>query len=339
MYKLAIVNSKTFLSHSPELKEKLQKRVQITRLELPKDISPEELAEKLKGCQIIVASITPHYTERFFQLNKDVVLIARHGTGIDNIDIKAATQNGVIITRVPGKELREAVAEHAIALILTAIRKICKANEAVREGKWKERGKYVGTELREKVVGIIGLGNIGSRVAEILVNGFKSKVIAYDPYINEAYAEKVGVQVVSFDELLEKSDIISIHCPLTPETYHLIDHNAFEKMKNGIIIINTARGSIIDTKALIENIKNGKVAAVALDVIEDEPIDETHEILKFKNVVITPHIASSTIETLRRMDESCFKDIISLLNGKTPPGLVNKEVLTQKNLRFKTNIS
>ncbi|MCS7111068.1 MAG: D-isomer specific 2-hydroxyacid dehydrogenase family protein [Ignisphaera sp.] len=320
--KIAIVNSKSFGAYTNAV-DRLRRVGEIIRIDVPRDISGTELAEKLKGVHFIVASVTPFYTREFFENNKDVVMIVRHGIGYDNIDVKAAEEHGVIVARVPGWREREAVAELTIALMLAAIRRVVESSNSVRAGKWHERAKYVGKELPSLTIGVVGFGNIGSRVAAILINGFNSKVIVYDPYVPRAYVERLGcVYAESVDELLAQSDVITLHAILTDETRHMINREAFEKMKDGVIIVNTARGELIDTQALIEYIEKGKIAAAALDVIEGEPIDEKHPLLKYQNVIVTPHIGAYTYESLVGMDEAVVEAIDNYLNNKPIDGIV-----------------
>ncbi len=323
--KIAIVNSKGFGYHSNVMDE-LRSFAHVDRLEVPKDLRGSQLASVLSDYDIVIASVTPKYDEEFFKNNLKVKMIARHGIGVDNVDVDSATRYGVVVTRVPGHVERNAVAEHAITLMLAALRNVVRAHEKVVAGKWGERGKFVCHELKYLTVGLIGVGNIGSRVAEILIKGFGSKVIAYDPYVPKSKAEELGVELVDLETLVRKSDIVSVHTPVTPETYHLINWDLLTKMKKGVIIVNTARGEIIDTGALIRAIEEGIVGAVALDVVEGEPIDSTHPLLKFDNVVVTPHIAAFTYEGLRGMDESVLKAIKDYLSGRVPEGIVNKEV-------------
>jgi len=177
-------------------------------------------------------------------------------------------------------------------------------------------------------VGLIGLGNIGSRVAEIYSRGFNARVLAYDPYVKPEVAAKHGAQLVDLDTLLRESDIISVHAPLTPETHHLLNEEAFAKMKDGVVIVNTARGEIVDTAALIKALESGKVAGAGLDVVEGEPIGADHPLLRFDNVVVTPHIGANTAEGLRGMDESNVDAILKVIRGEPPlEYLVNPEVL------------
>ncbi len=325
--RIAIVNSKSFGLYTNAI-ERLSKIGVVDRIDVPRDIDGESLGRRLEGYHFVIASVTPIYDRRFFENNNSVVMIVRHGIGVDNIDLDAAREYGVYIARVPGWREREAVAEHTIALILAALRHVVQASNSVRQGRWGERAKYIGRELKNLTIGIIGFGNIGSRVGEILVKGFGCKVLVYDPYIPHDKIREYGcIPVENLDEILKESDIITLHASLTKETYHLIDRNAFEKMKKGVIIIDTARGELIDTNALIEYIEKGKIGAVALDVVEGEPIDANHPLNKYPNIVITPHIAAYTYEALQGMDEAVVEAIENYLSNKPIDGIV---VIPQK---------
>ncbi len=331
--KIAIVNSKSFGIYTDAI-EKLKRLGDVVKIDVPRDIDGRKLAEMLKGVHFIVASVTPFYSREFFENNNDVVMIVRHGIGYDNIDVKAAEEHGVIVARVPGWREREAVAELTIALMLAALRRVVEAANSVRSGRWHERAKYVGKELSSLTVGVIGFGNIGSRVAAILAKGFNSRVFVYDPYVSRAYVERIGcIYVEKLEDLLRESDIITLHTILTEETRHIINRKAFEEMKNGVIIVNTARGELIDTSALIEYIEKGKVAAAALDVVEGEPIDEKHPLQKYPNVIITPHIGAYTYEALKGMDEAVVEAIECYLNNKSIDGVV---VMPRKRRILKT---
>ncbi len=320
--RVAIINSRSFGIYT-NAAEELKKYGDVDRLELPRNIPGKELGKSTKGYHFIIASTTPNYTREFFEENDTVVMIIRHGIGYDNIDIDAAEKHGVIVARVPGWREREAVAEHTIALLLSALRSVPQADIAVREGRWGDRTRFLAGELRSMSIGVIGCGNIGLRVIEILSRGFGSRVLCYDPYVSqEAVADAGGMLVSSLEDLLRQSDIITIHAPLTKETYHMLDEKAFEKMKDGVIIVNTARGEIIETQALIKYLERGKVRAAALDVVEGEPIDKNHPLLKLRNVIITPHIAAYTIEALKGMDQAVVDAIKNYMEGKPIEGLV-----------------
>ncbi|HHW57216.1 MAG TPA: hydroxyacid dehydrogenase [Clostridia bacterium] len=325
--KIAIVNSSSFGKHFPDHIERLKALGEVERFELPHDMRGKALAEKLMGYSIIIASVKPYYDREFFEYKDKTLLITRHGIGYDAIDIKSATEKGTLVTKVAGIVEREAVAENAIALLLDVMRRVREASLRVKDGKWQERASFMGYEIKDKVAGIIGIGNIGSRVAEILKYGFGAQVIAYDPNLSEEEIQKRGAQPVFLEELLQTSDIISLNASLNEKNYHMLSHKEFSMMKKNVFIVNTARGELIDTEALIKALKEGKVAGAGLDVVEGEPIDENHPLLAFDNVIITPHTSAYTYECLRGMGDKVVSDVEKVLRGEIPDGVINKEVL------------
>jgi phosphoglycerate dehydrogenase-like enzyme len=324
---IAIVNSSSFGKYFPEHIRRLRRLGKVRRFEFPSDIGGRSLAEKLKGYSIIIASVSPRYDWEFFAHKDETILIARHGIGYDNIDLESATKKGVIVTKVQGEIEREAVAEMAIALLMAVMRRLMEASLAVRRGRWRDRARFIGWEIKGKNVGIIGFGNIGSRVGEILKNGFSANVLAYDPYLSEEEIRSKGGEPVSLEELLGNSDIISLNASLTPESYHMLSFKEFSLMKDGVILVNTARGELMDEEALLDALEKGKVAGVGLDVVEGEPIDKNHPLLRFKNVIITPHTAAYTYECLRAMGEKVVCDVERVAKGEIPDEVINKEVL------------
>ncbi|WP_029689388.1 D-isomer specific 2-hydroxyacid dehydrogenase family protein [Thermoanaerobacter sp. A7A] len=325
--KIAIVNSSSFGKHFPDHIERLKALGEVERFELPHDMRGKALAEKLMSYSVIIASVKPYYDREFFEYKDKTLLITRHGIGYDAIDIKSATEKGTLVTKVAGIVEREAVAENAIALLLDVMRRVREASLRVKDGKWQERASFMGYEIKDKVAGIIGIGNIGSRVAEILKYGFGAQVIAYDPNLSEEEIQKRGAQPVFLEELLQTSDIISLNASLNEKNYHMLSHKEFSMMKKNVFIVNTARGELIDTEALIKALKEGKVAGAGLDVVEGEPIDENHPLLAFDNVIITPHTSAYTYECLRGMGDKVVSDVEKVLRGEIPDGVINKEVL------------
>ncbi|MBT1279042.1 D-isomer specific 2-hydroxyacid dehydrogenase family protein [Thermoanaerobacter sp. CM-CNRG TB177] len=325
--KIAIVNSSSFGKHFPEHIERLKALGEVERFELPHDMRGKALAEKLMGYSVIIASVKPYYDKEFFEHKDKTLLITRHGIGYDTIDIKSATEKGVIVTKVEGIVEREAVAENAIALLLDVMKKVRSASLKVKEGKWGERASFIGYEIKDKVAGIIGIGNIGSRVCEILRYGFGAKVVAYDPNLSAEEIEKRGAEPVTLEELLKRADIISLNASLNRDNYHILSHKEFAMMKKGTFIVNTARGELIDTEALIKALKEGIVLGAGLDVIEGEPIDENHPLLAFDNVIITPHTSAYTYECLKGMGDKVVSDVEKVLRGEIPEGVINPEVL------------
>lgn len=246
-------------------------------------------------------------------------IIARAGVGLDNVDIKAATQAGVMVVNAPTSNIVSA-AELTIGHILSLARHIPAANAALKNGEWK-RSKYTGVELFEKKVGIIGLGRIGALIAARL-QAFETKVLAYDPYVTSARAAQLGVQLVSLDELLEQSDFISIHMPKTPETVGMIGAAAFEKMKESAYIINVARGGLVDENELYTALKEGKIAGAGIDVFVKEPSTDL-PFFGLDNVVVTPHLGASTDEAQEKAGISVAKSVRLALAGELVPDAVN----------------
>ncbi|MCX8117500.1 MAG: phosphoglycerate dehydrogenase [Desulfobacterota bacterium] len=236
-------------------------------------------------------------------------VIGRAGIGLDNVDIPAATKKGIVVMNTP-QENAIAAAEHTIALMLSIARKIPQATASMRAGKW-EKKKFMGVELYQKTLGLVGIGVIGTIVAD-RARGLKMKVIGYDPYLSPEIAEKRGVELVSFDELLRRSDFISVHTPLTEETRNLIDHRAIEKMKRGVILINCARGGIINERDLYEALQSGKVAGAALDVFEEEPAIG-NPLVGLEQVVCTPHLGASTEEAQENVAIAICRQVVDYL--------------------------
>ena len=246
-------------------------------------------------------------------------VVARAGVGLDNVDVKAATQNGVMVVNAPTSNIVSA-AELAVALMLAAARHIAPANGALKNGEWK-RSKYTGVELYEKTVGIVGLGRIGVLVAQRL-SAFGMKVIAYDPYVQAGRAAQMGVRLVSLDDLLAEADFMSVHLPKTPETLGLIGEEELAKVKPNLVLVNAARGGIVDEHALYVAIKEGRVAAAGLDVFASEPCTDS-PLFEFENVVATPHLGASTDEAQEKAGVAVAKSVRLALSGELVPDAVN----------------
>ena len=272
---------------------KILKEVKDFEVDVKTGLPPEELKSIIKDYDaLLVRSAT--------KVNKDIInaasrlkVIGRAGVGLDNVDLDAATSKGIIVMNTPGGNTIS-TAEHAVSMILSLSRSIPQANASTKKGEWK-RSKFMGVELYAKALGIIGFGRIGKEVARRALS-FGMRVLAYDPFLSKNVAESLGVEVVELKELFRQSDYITVHTPMTEETNHLISSEEFALMKKGVRIINCARGGIIDEKALAVAVREGKVAGAALDVFEKEPIPPDHELLKFDNVIVTPHLGASTEE-------------------------------------------
>lgn len=259
-------------------------------------------------------------TRGFIKIPREILEKARHlrvigvhGVGIDHIDVDYAEQKGVQIVRAAEAQV-DAVAEFTIGLMLSLLRRIPAADTAVRSGEWDRKyGDLIGSDLAGRTVGIIGLGRIGGEVAKRL-GAFGTRLLYHQRARNPELEKKLGIRFASLDQLLKASDIISIHAVLTPETRHMISREQFELMKTGVYIVNTARGAIIDEKALRDALVSGKVAGAALDVFESEPIGPENAFTRFGNVILAPHLASCTNETLRRLAVTVAEKVVKALS-------------------------
>jgi D-3-phosphoglycerate dehydrogenase / 2-oxoglutarate reductase len=246
-------------------------------------------------------------------------VVARAGVGLDNVDVKAATQNGVLVVNAPTSNIVSA-AELAVALMLAAARHVSPAHAALTRGEWK-RSKYTGIELYEKTVGIVGLGRIGVLVAQRL-SAFGMDVIAYDPYVQAGRAAQMGVRMVSLEELMRESDFISVHLPKTAETVGLVGDDEFAVARPGLVLVNAARGGIVDEKALYDALKTGRIAAAGLDVFAQEPCTDS-PLFELENVVATPHLGASTDEAQEKAGIAVARSVRLALAGELVPDAVN----------------
>jgi len=246
-------------------------------------------------------------------------VIARAGVGLDNVDIKAATNAGVMVVNAPTSNIISA-AELAIAQIMGLARHIPDANASLKAGEWK-RNKFTGVELYEKTIGIIGLGRIGTLVAQRLA-GFGTTLIGFDPYVTQARAEQMGVELVSIDELMKRSDFITIHIPKTPETTGMISTPQFAMAKPNLRIVNCSRGGIIDEAALFDALSSGRIAGAGLDVFVNEPPKDS-PLLTLPNILVTPHLGASTDEAQEKAGISVARSVRLALAGDLVPDAVN----------------
>ncbi|MET0503459.1 MAG: phosphoglycerate dehydrogenase, partial [Candidatus Binatia bacterium] len=256
-------------------------------------VKPDELKKIVADYDGWVIRSGTKVTAELIEAAKNLKVIGRAGVGFENIDVDAASKKGVVVMNTPGGN-NVTTGEHTISLMMALARHIPQAVASLKDGKW-DRNKFVGVELCNKTLGVIGLGNVGRIVAERAA-GLRMKVIGYDPFISSESIARLGVEPASLEELLTKSDFITVHVPLTSETQGLINRDAFAKMKTGVRIINCARGGIVDEKDLADAVRAGKVAGAALDVYVDEPPGPDHPLIKMDQVITTPHLGASTDE-------------------------------------------
>ncbi|MCQ2737140.1 MAG: phosphoglycerate dehydrogenase [archaeon] len=284
-------------------------------------ITPEELLETIGEYDgIIVRSRTKLPAEVIAKAD-NLKIIGRAGVGVDNIDVNAATEKGIMVVNAP-ESTSITVAEHTMGLILSAVRKIAVADKSTKEDKW-EKKRFMGMELKDKTLGVIGMGRIGSQVVN-RCKAFQMDAIAYDPYLPAEVAKQMGVELLdSKEELLKRADIITIHVPLTPETKHSISTKEFEMMKDTAFIFNCARGGIIDEDALYDALKEGKIGGAGLDVYENEGKETNNKLYELDNIVCTPHIAASTKEAQRDAAIIVADELIELFKGNMPRNIIN----------------
>ncbi len=282
-------------------------------------LSEDELAEAIRGYHGLVVRSGAKVTNRVIEAADSLRVIGRAGIGVDNIDIESATKRGILVMNTPSANTIT-TAEHTVAMILSLARKIPFAHCALKNGRW-EKKQNVGIELRGKVAGIIGVGKIGKVVAELL-KGMGLEVIAYDPFVTQESISRLGVELVSLKELLSRSDIVTVHTPLTKDTEKLLNRERLGLMKDGALVVNCARGGIIDEEALLFWLDRGKIAGAAIDVYTKEPPPEDHPFLKHPKIVCTPHLGASTKEAQIKVAVDIFKQIVEYLkDGKITNGV------------------
>jgi len=275
--------------------------------------SEDELRDLVKEADAIVVRSKPKVPKEVINSGKKLRIIARAGVGLDNIDVEEARKRGIMVVNAPAAPSRS-VAELAIGLMLALMRKIAYADRKMREGRWVKK-ECVGYELQGKTLGVIGFGRIGREVARIARFGLGMKIIYYDVYKPpEEEVKNLDAEYRELDDLISEADVITLHVPLVKETYHLINEERLRKMKKTAVLINTSRGAVVDTEALIKALKEGWILGAGLDVYEEEPIPKDDPLTKFDNVVLTPHIGASTNEAQARAGIEVAKKIIEFFS-------------------------
>ncbi|WP_443742120.1 NAD(P)-dependent oxidoreductase [Tractidigestivibacter sp.] len=321
-HKIAVCNTSTFGRVFPEHLERLARLGDVVDVHVDGDCHGEELSRAVAGADIIITSGTPQFDAEFFDLNPQVKLVARDGLGFNNVDVEAANAIGAYVTKVEKPVEREAVAELTVALLMDMVRSIEKAHAAANDGRWLDRGSFIGHELLGMTVGIIGCGNIGTRVAEILRLGFGMRVLANDPIEDRQWASSVGVTYVDLDTIAAESDVITTHATLNPTSYHLIGADFLSKVKKGVYIIDTARGDIVDQDAMIAALECDCVRSFGIDAVSVEPPAPDDPYLNNPKVIVTPHIGAYTRQALKGMGEKVVRDAELVAAGKEPTNIV-----------------
>lgn len=312
-------------------------------------LSPEELAAEIKDADGVIVRSATQVTAGLMDRAEKLRVIGRAGVGVDNIDVKAATQRGIVVMNAPdGNTIT--TAEHTIALLVSMARNVPQAHARLQSGVWDKKS-FVGVELNGKILGVIGLGRIGRHVAKI-AKGFGMHILAFDPFVSAEQAKESGFELGSLDEVLRRSDFITIHTPVTQETRGIIGREAFAKMKRGVRLVNCARGGLVDENALLEAVENGTVAAAALDVFSQEPLPEDSPLLQNERIITTPHLGASTTEAQEGVAQTVAEQMRDFLlsgelrNAVNAPSLAAKELealqpfidLSEKLGRFQAQI-
>ena len=283
-------------------------------------LSKEELLKEITSYDGLVVRSGTKVTADVINAAKNLKVIGRAGSGLDNVDTQAATRRGIVVMNTPGGNT-VTTAEHTMAMIFAMTRRIPQATTSMKAGKW-EKERFMGVELYNKTLGIVGIGQIGGYLAK-LAQGISMNVIAYDPYLAEERARKMGVEVVDLADLFRRADIISVHTPLTPETKSLINAAAITQMKPGVMIVNCARGGIIEETDLAAALASKRVAAAAFDVFEEEPVNPRHPLLALDNFIATPHIGASTTEAQENVAIGIAEQIVDYFTKGIARGAVN----------------
>ncbi len=293
-------------------------------LRLAEASDPVRMSALAREADALMVTYMPIGAELIQQLSR-CRIIARFGIGVDNVDVEAATRAGIVVTNVPDYCVDE-VSDHALALLLALARRLFPADQSVRAGMWSVNAVTPIHRLRGRVLGLVGFGKIARALAQ-KAQALGLEVLAFDPYLSPEFIKTQGAHPVGLDELLQRSDFISIHVPLTPETRHMFNDETFQKVKLGAFLINTARGPIVDEGALLRALDAGQLAGAALDVLEREPPSADSPLMRRGDVIVTPHIAFYSEEALVELQIRAAEEVVRVLQGQRPRNPVNPEVL------------
>jgi len=288
----------------------------------------EVIIEKVRDVDALASLLSDKVNAEVFDAAPKLKIVAQLAVGYDNIDAKEATKRGIYVTNTPGV-LTETTADFAWTLLMAVARRVVEADKYVRTGKWKvgwHPSMLSGRDIYGATIGIVGAGRIGSAVAQ-RAKGFNMKILYYDVIPRPELEKELGAKRIDLGTLLSESDFISVHVPLMKATYHLINEERLKLMKKTAYLINNSRGPVIDENALYEALKEGRIAGAALDVFEQEPTSVGNPLLTLDNIVVAPHISSASHETRSKMAEMVAENLVAFFEGRTPPNLVNPEVL------------
>ncbi|MHB8907708.1 MAG: hydroxyacid dehydrogenase [Syntrophales bacterium] len=289
------------------------------------DPSAATVIKEIKGVEGVVVRMAP-FTREIIEAADSLKVIGRHGVGVDTIDVKAATERGIVVTNTPNANAIS-VAEHTITAIGALAKRVTVYNRAIREGQWEIRNSYQAADLDGKTLGLVGIGRIGSLVARKAAAAFNMKVIAFDPYVAPEKAREMGIALVpTSDDVFRQADVVSLHTPLTPETKGFVNAGRLGLMKRTAFLVNFSRGEVVVEKALYEALKSRVIAGAAIDVYDPEPPLKENPLFGLDNIILSPHSAALTQECVIRMATGAAEGVVDVLTGKTPQFVVNPEV-------------
>ena len=289
------------------------------------DPSVATVLKEIRGVAGVVVRTAP-FPGEIIEAADALKVIGRHGVGVDNIDVKAATEKGIVVVYTPNANATS-VAEHTITAIGALAKRAVSYDRATREGRWEIRNSYKAVDLDGKILGLVGIGRIGSMVARRAAAAYNMKVIAFDPYIRPETADRLGVSILArMDDVFGQADVVSLHTPLTPETRGLVNEAKLRLMKPTSFLINFSRGEVVDEKALCMALRSGVIAAAAIDVYDPEPPLRDNPLFAPENILLSPHSAALTEECVIRMATGAAEGIVDVLSGKKPQYIVNPDV-------------
>lgn len=317
---------KKVLVNKPIHDDALQRLAEEVEVITPFDEPNEVILHILPDVEGVILCAGMDIRSKEMDIAKKLEVIGRHGVGLDIVDVEEATYRQLPVVFTPFGPT-ESTAEHALALMLAAARKVVFLDKEIRLGHFHIRDHFVGRELLNAKLGIVGFGHIGQRLAEICRNAFNMEVFVYDPFVEKKEIEEQGAKKCdSLLELMENSEIVSLHCPSLDSTHQLIDQTALQALGPDGLLINTARGAIVDEKALIHSLKTGVISGAGIDVYDPEPPEEDNPLFELDNVVLTPHLASFTDQGRRRMGLMVVEDVLRILRGEIPEYCANPQV-------------
>ena len=325
---------KIVVAHDMKLSEKaLAMMREVGQVVILDENSDEAVQAEIRDAHTFLVGYKPRVERSHITSADQLKHIARRGVGTDTIDVQAATERGIIVTNT-AEVTADSVAEFTMTLLLSLAKNIPRCDRAVREGRWEERSELTrnNIELKGKTHGIVGMGRIGRRVA-VRCKVFGMRVLYYKRNRDLEFEKSAGVEYIPFETLIKESDSISLHLPLTEGTINLLDKKEFDSMKGTALLINQARGKVVNEEALVQALREGQIGGYATDVYETEPPDPKNELFRFKNVVVTPHLGGSNRDSGIRSSIAVAEDVIRVIRGDPPINLVNREVLGKKSFR------